>query len=210
MAEQFQHPTPMPLRRRRATSADVQFALSENHTWEGLKRILYDRISIVAAGAVALANRQDTLFNSNRSASPANTNLLNAGAMGPNEKFVIQGIGIAINANSTAAVAKYLQEARLQLFVGPDLVEKVRIPLIFLPSPASMAIAGLPNGQAQVPTAFYRLQGAQQIVLNRGNIFQVLINLGVNAPALAAADVVDFYVQLFGTYYQPISRGQVG
>lgn len=185
----------------------IQRAISDNRTWEGLKRILYDRVTL--SGVNVLANTQYNLFQTTRTASPANTNLLTAGAMGPNEEFIIQGIGIALNSSSTAAVTKFLQEGRLQLFVGPDLVEKFRIPLVFLPSPAAWSFAGLPDGRAQVPAAFYRLQGDQQIKLNRGNIFQGQINLGANAPAMVAAEVVDVFVQLFGTYYQPIARGQV-
>lgn len=192
---------------RRVRGRALQLALSGNRTFEGLKRILYDRVSLT--GVNALAGVTYTLFNSTRNASPANTNLITAGAMGPNERFTIQGVGIAFNANSTAAISKFLQESRLQIAVGPDAVEKLRIPLVFLPSPAALSFSGLPNGQAQVPSAFYRLQGDQQIVLEPGNLFGVTIVQGANAPAMIAGDVCDFYIQLFGTYYQPIARGQV-
>jgi hypothetical protein len=191
---------------RRIKGAQVARALTYNSSWESLKRILYDRVSL--SGVNALAGTTYQLFQSSRNTAPANTNLLNAGAMGPNERFVIQGIGLCINANSTAAVTKFLQEGRLTLQVGPDAVEKVRIPLVFLPSPAAMALSGLPNGQAQVPAGFYKLQGAQQIVLEKGNIFGATITLGANAPAMIAGDIVDVFVQLFGTYQQPIARGQ--
>jgi hypothetical protein len=190
--------------RRAAPGSD----LTGNKLWEGNKKILYDRI--IPAAARANAGVTDNLFLHDRATNPELTNMLQAGRMGPNESFVIMGIGIAANLssqNTAGTLEKYYQEARLRIGVGPDDIERFSLPLAFITSPAAVWAGSGPDLRSTVPAGFYRLAGKQSIKLDQGNAFTVRIIQGANAPAFAAGETVDLFVQLFGQYNQTVVRG---
>lgn len=197
-------PTAAAVRRVRPTLSAAQ-QIREGKIGEGIKKIMYDRISL--SGVNTLASVTYNIFNANtKAANPEKTNMLEPGKMGPNEAFVIQGVAIAANVNATAeGLKKFLQEARLRIGVGPDDVEKLSLPLIFLPSPSSVASAV--DLTAKTPAGFYRLDGDQEINLVKGQPFSVRIIQGSAAPAMASGEVCDVFAQLFGTYQQQVVRG---
>ncbi|HEU4951710.1 MAG TPA: hypothetical protein VFT46_07145 [Holophagaceae bacterium] len=198
----------LPMRPAAPSGALIGRALKGNRLWEGNKKILYDRI--VPAVARVNAGQVDNLFLHDRATNPDLTNMLEAGRMGPNEEFIIMGVGIALNLSSTntaASLEKYYQEARLRIGVGPDDIERFSLPLAFIPSPAAVWAGSGPDLRAQVPSGFYRLAGDQAIKLDKGNAFTVRIIQGPNAPQFAAGETVDLFVQLFGQYNQTVVRG---
>lgn len=184
----------------------VKPAFPMGRTREAIKRILYDRVSL--SGVNALASTTTALFNANTKATaPEKTNMLEQGKMGPAERFTIQGIGVCINANSTnAGLVKYLPEARLRIGVGPDDVEKLSVPLVFLPTPAGIVLNATADLVAKTPAGFYRLDHDQEIYLSEGQPFSVRIVQSAAALAMEAGEKVDFFVQLFGAYDQQVIR----
>lgn len=201
-------PVSLPTRPLPPSGASVGRNLRGNKLWEGNKKILYDRL--VPTAARANAGVTDNLFLHDRATNPELTNMLQAGRMGPNEEFVIMGVGIALNlsaVNTAAALEKFYQEARLRIGVGPDDIERFSLPLAFIASPAAVWAGSGPDLRAQVPAGFYRLAGDQAIHLDKGNAFTARIIQGAGAPAFAAGETVDVFVQLFGQYNQTVVRG---
>lgn len=205
---QTQAPLILPQRPMRPSGSAVGSQLKGNRLWEGNKKILYDRV--IPAVARANAGVTDNLFLHDRATNPELTNMLQAGRMGPNEEFIIMGIGIAANlaaANTLATLQEYYQEARLRIGVGPDDIEKFSLPLAFITSPSAVWAGAGPDLRATVPAGFYRLAGDQSIHLDKGNAFTVRIIQGPGAPAFGAGTTVDLFVQLFGQYNQTVVRG---
>ena len=179
-------------------------AIKSGGVGELLQRVLFDRIIIdPPAGGQALTRLTFEIFAHNRAANPELTNLVEAQRMGPNEAFQIEAIALQGNFGcSEAGLIKFLQDARLRIGVGPDDVERLNVPAVFLPSGNGIG-AGLVN---QAGNAFYTLAAKQEISLKPGHPFSVRLIQGPNAGTLADAEIVDVFVKLFGTYQQGIVR----
>lgn len=184
--------------------AAASAAMRSGRLGELVQRVIYDRLLIdPPAGGTALTRVSFELFAHNRAANPELTNLVEAQRMGPNESFVVEAVAIQANFGcSEAGLTKLLQDARLRIGVGPDDVERLSVPAVFLPS-GNGGVAGLTT---QIHNGFYRLAKGQEITLQAGHPFSVRLIEGPNAGTLADAEVVDLFVKLFGTYQQGIVR----
>lgn len=179
-------------------------AMRSGRLGELVQRVIYDRVIIdPPAGGMSLIRANFELYTHNRAANPELTNLVEAQRMGPNEAFVVEGVAIQANFGCTeAGLVKFLQDARLRIGVGPDDVERLSVPAVFLPS----GNGAVPALTTQIHNGFYRLAKGQEITLQAGHPFSVRLIEGPNAGTLADAEVVDLFVKLFGTYQQGIVR----
>lgn len=185
--------------------ASATAAMRSGRLGELVQRILFDRVLIdPPAGGTPLTRVNFELFTHNRAANPELTNLVEAQRMGPNESFVVEAVAIQANFGcSEAGLVKFLQDARLRIGVGPDDVERLSVPAVFLPSGNGGVASGL---TAETHNAFYRLAKGQEINFQPGHPFSVRLIEGPNATSLADAEVVDVIFKLFGTYQQGIVR----
>lgn len=179
-------------------------AMRSGRLGELVQRVIYDRLLLdPPAGGTSLTRLQFELFTHNRATNPELTNLVEGQRMGPNESFVVEAVAIQANFGCTeAGLTKLLQDARLRIGVGPDDVERLSVPAVFLPS-GNGGVAGLTT---QIHNGFYRLAKGQEINLQAGHPFSVRLIEGPNATSLADAEVVDVIFKLFGTYQQGIVR----
>lgn len=184
--------------------ASATAAMRSGRLGELIQRVLYDRLLVdPPAGGTPLGRVSFELFAHNRAANPELTNLVEAQRMGPNESFVVEAVAIQANFGcSEAGLVKLLQDGRLRIGVGPDDVERLSVPAVFLPS-GNGGVAGLTT---QIDKGFYRLAKGQEITLQAGHPFSVRLIEGPNATSLADAEVVDVFFKLFGTYQQGIVR----
>ncbi len=190
-----------------STADSVEAAIRSGNVGETNLRILYSRQRF--AGVTPIAGNTYTFFQQTRTTNPENSNVFEIGKMGVNERFIVQGISIVLGGTSTlAGIQSFSQEARLTLSIGPDDIEKHRLPLVFLPSPLGWIFgASAPTSKANTVYDFYRLEAKQAVTLFEGQPFNVRIVQGAAAPALAAPDVVDLFVCLHGAYIQNVVRG---
>ena len=199
-----QTPTLIPGDTSQAPINSIAQAIKSGRVGELVQRVVYDRLLIdPPAGGTSLTRVQFELCAHNRATNPELTNLVEAQRMGPNEAFQIEAIAIQGNFGCTeAGLVKLLADARLRIGVGPDDVERLNVPAVFLPS-GNGAGAALVN---QAHNAFYRLGKGQEIQLQAGHPFSVRLIEGPNAGTLADAEIVDVFVKLFGTYQQGVIR----
>lgn len=187
------------------TSPGLQEALASGQVTKWRQMLLWSRLQIAAS--TAIAGQTYTFFTVNRTTNPALSNAYTAGGMGPNERFTVQGISLLPNAaNTTAGWVKFVQEGLFFFGLGQDSIEKLLVPMTFLPSPVGMlttTTAG-PDARLTTPYGFYRLEGDQQINILPGMPFTAAIKQGASAPALGVGESVDFYCILHGVY-----QGQV-
>lgn len=188
-------------------SVSVGDALRGGNVGEANQRILYSRMML--SGVVAISGVTYSLFQQTRVGNPENTNMFESGKMGTNEGFYVQGISAVLGGTTTLAGAQsFSRDARVSFTVGPDDIEKIRVPLQFLPSPLGWTFGtALPTSKANTLYDFYRLEGDQQIILAPGQPFNVRIIQATGAPALAAPDILDLYICLHGIYLQNVVRG---
>lgn len=182
----------------------ANMAIRSGRLGELVQKVLYDRLLLdPPAGGTNLVRARFELFTHSRGANPELTNLVEGLRMGPNEAFVVEAVAIQANFGCTeAGLVKLLQDARLRIGVGPDDVERLSVPAVFLPS-GNGAVPGLTT---QIHNGFYRLAKGQEITFQAGHPFSVSLIEGPNAGTLADAEIVDIFVKLFGTYQQGIVR----
>jgi hypothetical protein len=168
--------------------------------------ILWSRLKIAAG--TAIAGQKYTFFQTNRFTDPTASNIYEAGRMGPNEAFEVQGISIVTNPNNTAAGwSKLCAEGIFFFGLGTDNIEKCRVPVPFLPSPVGMLFTSTagPDARSTTPYGFWRLEGDQRIRILAGNVFEASVSVGPLATSLGAGEGVDFYCLLHGVYMGQLS-----
>ncbi|WP_257303402.1 hypothetical protein [Geothrix campi] len=152
-----------------------------------------------AANAAQAGNSKVPLFNVTRTTNPDKTNLEVANGMPNTSRFIVSGVEIRVNPNTTAAaLAMFIAHTRLVLNVGAKGYEKLNQPTILFPGLGGVRnITGLDFSTSDV-RGLHTFNPGEEVKLQESQTFDMRFEVDATGYTLGAADVLDVVVILKG------------